>query len=147
MSNEAARDILTRHLRSKGNARATPERFAILEAILQTQGHFDVEDLYFRLLSGERKVSRATVYNTLELLQECGLVTKYRFTDTHSRYEKSFGKPHHHHLVCLECGDITEFVSERLNRLQEEVCGERRFSPSGSSIQIYGVCDRCRKQA
>jgi Fur family ferric uptake transcriptional regulator len=146
MANEAAHDILTRHLRSKGNSRATPERFAILDAVLQTQGHFDVEALYYRLRSGDMKVSRATVYNTLDLLQECGLVTKYRFSEKLSRYEKTYGKPHHHHLVCLECGDITEFVNERLNRLQEEVCGERRFSPSGSSIQIFGTCARCRKQ-
>lgn len=146
MNNEAAHDILTRHLRSKGNARITPERFAILDVVLQTQGHFDVDALYYRLRAADVKVSRATVYNTLGLLQECGLVTKYRFSESHSRYEKSFGKPFHHHLVCLECGDITEFVNDKLNRIQEDVCGERRFVPSSSSIQIFGTCARCRKQ-
>jgi Fur family ferric uptake transcriptional regulator len=146
MDNDAAHEILTRHLRSRGKSRATPERYAVLDVVLQTQGHFDAEGLYYRLKSNGAKVSKATVYNTLDILQECGLVTKYRFTDKLSRYEKAFGKPHHHHLVCLECGDIVEFVNDRLNRLQDEVCGEKGFAPNSSSIQIFGTCSKCRKQ-
>jgi Fur family transcriptional regulator, ferric uptake regulator len=145
METEAAQDILARHLHSRGKSRATPERASILDEVMQSQGHFDAESLYYRLRSNGVKVSKATVYNTLDLLQECGLVTKYRFADKLSRYEKSFGKPHHHHLICLECGDIVEFVNEKLNRLQEEVCGEKEFTPNSSSVQIFGTCSRCRK--
>ena len=145
MDTAAAHDILTRHLRTRGKSRSTPERFAILNEVLQTQGHFDADGLYYRLKANGVKASKATVYNTLDLLQECGLITKYRFADRLSRYEKAFGLPHHHHLVCLECGDITEFVNERLNRLQEEVCGDRGFRPNSSSVQIFGTCSRCHK--
>lgn len=146
MNNDAAHEILTRHLRSRGKSRATPERHEVLDAILQTQGHFDAEAIYYRLKTNRSKISKATVYNTLDILRECGLVTKYRFTEKVSRYEKSFGRPHHHHLVCLECGDIVEFVNERLNRLQDEVCGERGFTPNSSSIQIFGTCSGCSKK-
>jgi Fur family transcriptional regulator, ferric uptake regulator len=143
---QAARDILQHHLRSSGKQRATPERFAILEAVLQTQGHFDVESLYYRLITTGVKVSKATVYNTLEVLQECGLVSKYRFAESTSRYEKAFGRPQHHHLICLSCGDIIEFVSEKLERIQDEVCGENEFFPQSTTLQIFGTCSKCTKK-
>jgi Fur family ferric uptake transcriptional regulator len=143
---ETAHDILRRHLKAQGKLRATPERYAVLDAVVQSQGHFDAEALYYRMISNGVKISRATVYNTLDLLQECGLVTKYRFAENSSRYEKTLGRPHHHHLVCLECGDITEFINDRLNRIQEEVCTERHFFPQSSSIQIFGRCGKCAKK-
>jgi Fur family ferric uptake transcriptional regulator len=146
MDMQAAHDILTKYLRSKGNLRATPERYAVLDAVLQSQGHFDAEGLYYRMVSGGIKVSKATVYNTLDLLQSCGLVSKYRFAENTSRYEKAFGRPHHHHLICLECGDIIEFVNDRLEVIQEEVCGEKSFTPQSSSLQIFGTCVKCKKK-
>jgi len=112
---------------------------------METQGHFDAEGLYYRLITGGMKISKATVYNTLDLLQSAGLVSKYRFAENSSRYEKAFGKPHHHHLVCLECGDIIEFVSERLERIQEEVCAEEKFEPHSYTLQIFGTCSKCKR--
>jgi Fur family transcriptional regulator, ferric uptake regulator len=147
MDPQAAHDILTEHLKAKGKLRATPERFAILDAVLESQGHFDAEGLYYRLITAGVKVSKATIYNTLDLLQECGLVSKYRFAENSSRYEKAFGRPHHHHLICLECGDILEFVNEKLERIQDEVCTERRFTPQSSSLQVFGICSKCKKKA
>lgn len=146
MDTQAAHDILTKHLKTSGKHRATPERFAILDAVLLSQGHFDADSLYYRLVSNGVKVSKATVYNTLDLLQECGLVSKYRFAENMSRYEKAFGRPHHHHLICLECGDIIEFVNDKLERIQDDVCTDKNFSPQSSSLQIFGTCSRCRKK-
>ncbi len=146
MNTEAAHDILSKYLKSSGNRRITSERYAILDEVMRTQGHFDAEGLYYRLISNGAKVSRATVYNTLELLQNCGLVSKYRFTENSSRYERSYGRPHHHHLICLECGDIIELVNERLERLQNELCTERNFYPQSSTVQIFGTCSKCKKK-
>ncbi len=146
MDSEAAYEILRKHLKSGGKHRATPERFAVLDAVLESQGHFDAEALYYRIITSGKKISRATVYNTLELLKECGLVSKYRFAENISRYEKAFGRPQHHHLICLECGDIIEFVHERLERIQEEACAEKGFTPQSSSLQIFGTCAKCRKK-
>lgn len=147
MDSRAAHDILTAHLKANGKLRATPERFAILDAVLESQGHFDAEGLYYRLITAGVKVSKATIYNTLDLLQACGLVSKYRFAENSSRYEKAFGRPHHHHLICLECGDILEFVNEKLERIQDEVCTEKRFTPQSSSLQVFGICSKCKKKA
>jgi Fur family ferric uptake transcriptional regulator len=147
MDQEAAYEILKRHLKSTGKLRATPERFAVLDAVLKSQGHFDAEGLYYRLATSGVKISRATVYNTLDLLLGCGLVSKYRFADSISRYEKAFDRPHHHHLICLSCGEIIEFVNDRLERIQEDVCAENGFVPQSSSLQIFGTCPKCRKKA
>ena len=147
MDASAAHDILRKHLKTSGNLRATPERFAVLDAVMQSQGHFDAEALTYRLKTSGVKISKATVYNTLDLLQECGLVSKYRFAENISRYEKAYGRPQHHHLICLECGDIIEFVNDRLERIQEEVCAEKSFDPQSSSLQIFGTCSRCRKRS
>lgn len=145
MDNQAAHEILTKHLKSGGKQRATPERHAILDAVLQSQGHFDVEGLYYRMITNGVKVSKATVYNTLELLLECGLVSKYRFAENTSRYEKAFGRPHHHHMICLSCGDIIEFTNDRLERIQEDVAASRDFKVQSTTIQIFGTCQKCTK--
>jgi len=146
MDNQAARDVLARYLRSSGKQRITPERYAILDAVLDLQGHFDAESLYYRLIASGVKVSKATVYNTLDILQECGLVSKYRFAENTSRYEKAFGRPHHHHLICLQCGDIIEFINEKLDRIQEDVCAEKSFLAQSSRLQIFGTCSKCKKK-
>ncbi len=145
MDNQAAREILSNYLKEKGKLRATAARFAVLDEVLHTQGHFDVEGLYYRLITSGVKVSKATVYNTLDLLKDCGLVSKYRFAENTSRYEKAFGRPHHHHLICLKCGDIIEFVNEKLERIQDEVCREKRFESQSSTLQIFGTCPKCAK--
>jgi len=146
MENHVAYEILTSHLKSSGKLRSTPERFKILDAVLQSQGHFDVENLYYRLISNGVKVSKATVYNTLELLRECGLVSKYRFAENTSRYEKAFGRPHHHHMICLTCGDILEFTNDRIERIQEEVAENQGFKIQSTTIQVFGTCSKCTKK-
>lgn len=146
MDAQAAREVLTRYLKSDGKQRLTAERYAILDAVLAIQGHFDAESLYYRLLANGVKVSKATVYNTLDILQDAGLVSKYRFTDKTSRYEKAFGRPHHHHLICLQCGEIIEFVNEKLETIQGDVCTEKNFSPQSSTLQIFGTCSKCKRK-
>lgn len=146
MDIQAAHTILTDHLKAQGKLRATPERFAILDAVLLSQGHFDADGLYYRMISTGVKVSKATVYNTLELLQQCGLVSKYRFAENTSRYEKAFGRPHHHHMICLSCGDILEFTNDRLELIQEEVAANKIFKIQSTTIQIFGTCSKCTKK-
>ena len=145
MNTDAAHEILGEYLKGRGNLRFTPERSAVLDAVLQTQGHFDAETLYYRLITAGTRISKATVYNTLELLQDCGLVSKYRFAEKVSRYEKAFGRPHHHHMICLACGDILEFVSEKIERLQADLCSEKQFDAQSSTLQIFGLCAKCQK--
>lgn len=143
MDKPEARETLTRYLKQK-NLRPTRERFVLLGEVLQMSGHFDADDLFAGLSAKGAKVSRATVYNTLDLLVECGLISRYRFGENHSRYEKAFGRPRHDHLICLECGDIIEFVSEKLEKLQREVCEANAFRLQNSTLQIFGICSKCQ---
>lgn len=145
MDIEAARDTLATFLKDK-NLRSTPERFKILDEVMKGSGHFDADELYTKLRNKGVKVSRATVYNTLDVLVTCGLISKYRFGENHSRYEKAFGRPRHDHLICLSCGDIIEFVNEKIDRLQEEVCRKKIFKPQNSTFQIFGTCSKCQKK-
>ncbi len=145
MNIDAARETLSSYLISK-KLRPTRERFLLLEEIMKTHGHFDADELFASLSARGLKASRATVYNTLDLLVECGLISKYRFGENHSRYEKAFGRPRHDHLICLECGDIIEFVSEKVERLQREVCEEKKFRPQNSTLQIFGTCAKCQSK-
>lgn len=143
MDIEAAKESFTKYLKA-GKYRITAERFQVLESVMRSEGHFDADGLFLQLKSSGSKVSRATVYNTLELLQDCGLISKYRFGESHSRYEKTFGRPHHDHMICLECGDIIEFVSDKLNRIQTDVCRENEFRMQSSTLQIFGMCRKCQ---
>lgn len=140
---DSANDLFASFLKANGY-RITPERFAVLAAVLNSKGHFDADELFLKMKSAGHKVSRATVYNTLDLLLKCGFISKYRFADNRSRYEKVFGRPNHDHLICLECGEITEFVNDKITLVQSEVCREKKFKPQSATFQILGTCAKCQ---
>ncbi len=142
MDTSSARDILKKFLDEK-KLRPTRERLLLLDEIMKMTGHFDADQVYAKLGKKGLKASRATVYNTLDLLVNCGLISRYRFGENHSRYEKAHGRPRHDHMICLECGDILEFVTPRLEAIQKEVCEEKKFHAQNSTLQIFGICSRC----
>ena len=145
MDRDAAKELFTSFLKAS-EYRITPERFVVLDAVLSSKGHFDADELFLRMKSARQKVSRATVYNTLDLLLECGFISKYRFADNHSLYEKVLGRPHHDHLICLECGEITEFVNEKIALVHSEICKEKKFKPHSATFQIFGTCSKCQSR-
>ena len=110
---ETVRQIFTEYLETNGH-RKTPERFAILDTIYSINGHFDIDMLYSQMMNQENfRVSRATLYNTIILLMDAKLVIKHLFGNS-SQYEKSFNIETHHHLICTQCGKVTEFQNETL---------------------------------
>jgi Fur family ferric uptake transcriptional regulator len=143
MDTHAAKETLRAFL-SRRKLRTTRERFLLLEEVMRTEGHFDADSLFTSLNRRGLKASRATVYNTLDLLVQSGLLSRYRFGENHSRYEKSIGKPRHDHMICLGCGNIMEFVSKKLEHLQQEVCDEMHFLMEHSTLLIFGRCPACR---
>jgi Fur family transcriptional regulator, ferric uptake regulator len=142
----SAIETLERYIQEK-KLRSTKERHVILTEIMRGSGHFDADEFYARLKSKGQKVSRATVYNTLDLLVDCGLISRESFGGSHSRYEKAFGRPRHDHLICLECGEIIEFTNDKLNKLQEDVCREYSFKLQNASLQIFGTCSKCSSRS
>jgi Fur family transcriptional regulator, ferric uptake regulator len=136
--------IFTSYLEER-SLRKTPERYAILEEVYTNMGHFDVEKLYFQMKQKNYGVSRATVYNTLNLLSECNLVVKHQFSSGTAMYEKSYGYRQHDHLICLNCQKVTEFCDPRVGTIQDKVGSLLQYQISHHSLIFYGQClrDNC----
>lgn len=138
---ETVRQIFTEYLNTNGH-RKTPERFAILDTIYSINEHFDIDTLYGLMMNQENfRVSRATLYNTIILLMDAKLVIKHLFGNS-SQYEKSFNIETHHHLICTQCGKVTEFQNEALKKA---IANARltKFQMSHYSLYVYGICSKC----
>lgn len=133
------------YLKSQG-LRFTRERQLILDEILRQRGHFDPEWLYIELRKKGLKTSKASVYRTLPLLVQSGLIKQVEKTDKHAHYELVFGHGHHDHMLCLSCGRVIEFYSKALERLQESLCKREDFESASHTLEIMGYCRECRKK-
>jgi Fur family ferric uptake transcriptional regulator len=126
----------------KRNKRQTPERFSVLEEIYKTDDHIDADELYLRLKQDGTRVSRATVYNTLELLMECELVVRHQFGKNQAKYERAYSYWQHDHLICMDCNELFEFCDPRLQSIQEMVAEIYEFEIKHHSLNMYGHCIR-----
>ena len=140
-------------LRNQG-FRVTLPRQVILDTLFKAKGHLSAEDIYFRIHPLYQGIGLTTVYRTLELLTQMGLISRFDFGDRRARYEfikTGRESNHHHHLVCTNCGrviDYTDFIDEEvelLNQTEKELSKKYHFEITNHLIQFYGLCDRCKK--
>ena len=125
----------------------TPERQKILREVFSLHNHFEADELYFKLRKkGSNRISRATIYRTLPLLEESGLIRRVVFIDKHTHYEHVYGHMHHEHLICLTCGNVIEFYKKSLEDTLEEVARENEFHSLAHKLEITGYCKDCSKQ-
>jgi Fur family ferric uptake transcriptional regulator len=138
---EQVTDIFRAFLKQR-SLRHTPERFMVLDEIYDSGDHVDADELYLRLKQKGNRVSRATVYNTLDLLLECDLVVRHQFGKNQAKYERAYSYWQHDHLICLDCNQVMEFCDPRLQSIQEMVAEIYHFEIKHHSLNLYGHCQR-----
>lgn len=121
----------------------TGERRKIVRAVMRTDEHFEAEELLRLMWEDDNRVAKATVYRTLKLLVECGIVAEVHFSNKQVHYEHSFGEAPHDHMVCRGCGRIIEFDASEVLRLTEQVAASHQFDVQGHRFQIIGRCRTC----
>ncbi len=136
---ESVEHIFREFLKKKGY-RATPERDIVLREIYSAAGHFDADELFIKLKQKNHNISRATVYNTLDLLVECNLVSQNSFGHKHLHYERVYGYDHHDHIVCNQCGEVFEFSNPKIEEQQDAVCKSMGFDIRQHTLQIFADC-------
>ncbi len=139
MEKQQAEEIFRSFLKTEKN-RITPERFEVMDSALEYQGHFGADDLYILMKNQKSVVSRATVYKTLELLVQCGLLTKRNFGENITRYENNYRRQIHDHLICVDCGKIIEFSNPALLKIAEKISSEHSMDFSSYSFNIFARC-------
>ena len=136
--------IFAEYLESK-DLKLTKERRAVLEELFLHPGHLEAEELAHNLRKKKKSASRATIYRTLDLLVESGIVRKVDLGHGHSYYELGLDQPHHEHMICLKCGRVLEFSDRAIEKDLNRLCKKSGFEHSYHRFEVFGYCDRCRK--
>lgn len=142
---KSAQEVFTGYLSGK-NLKMTPQRRLILDTLLKQRDHLSSEELYAKVKKRDKSIGQATVYRTLKLLNESGLIEPLDFADGLTRYELSYGEDHHDHLICEQCGKNIEIFDEVIEKRQDQLAKEHGFTLIKHKMYLYGICQDCRSK-
>ena len=142
---QEALEIFRRYLRDR-SLPVTSQREQVAQILFAADRHLSVEDVEGLLRKRGLHVGKATIYRTLDLLAQSGMVQERDFGEGFRRYERVPGHPHHEHLICLRCGTVVEFSNDRLEKLKELIAAEYGFQHRHHRLEIYGVCRECQQR-
>ena len=137
-----------KQLKEKG-FKLTPQRRAVLDIIIENEGkHLSTEEIYELVKRECPEIGLATVYRTLQILEDMGLIFKMNLDDGKNRYEIAHAEEdhHHHHLICLKCGRVTEVEGDLLDALEKKVKDKYDFEVTNHILKFFGYCSDCRKK-
>ncbi len=139
--------VIFKDILKKNNLKFTKQREAVLKTMYDNSDHFSPESLYMLIKKTypELNVGIATVYRTLNLLEESHMVTSLSFGSSGKKFELG-NKPHHDHMICNICDEIIEFEDEEIEKKQEEIANKYGFKHTGHLMQLYGVCSKCQQK-
>ncbi|MFW6134114.1 MAG: Fur family transcriptional regulator [Elusimicrobiota bacterium] len=126
--------------------RWTSQRAAILNTLASSKDHLTADDIYIIVKKNNPKIGRATVFRTLKLMVKAGIARQVNFGEKKARYELKSDEKHHDHLVCILCGRCYEFYDSEIERLQDKIVKKYEFLPKYHRMEIFGVCNKCKKK-
>lgn len=136
-------ELFTKYLKSEG-LNITAPRKKIAAAVFEMEDHFNVTNLWAEL-NDDTSISMSTIYRTIDLLLDAGLLREVDLGEAHTHYEPVFQEGEHGHLVCLSCGRVMEFSSEKIEELIQEAAEERDFETRNYRLQVFGYCQDCER--
>ena len=142
-SNEIIYDYFKDFL-AKQKLRLTTQREIILDEFINTDEHLDIETVYENTKKIDSNIGLATIYRTVKLLLDAGIVREVRFSDDRTYYEAIMERMHHDHLLCEICGKNIEFNEPELEELQEKIAEKYKFKLTNHFMNLYGICEKCR---
>jgi Fur family ferric uptake transcriptional regulator len=141
---KAREEVLNRYMDQHG-LKSTRQRGLIIDTFFSSGGHLSVEELWSKVREQDTRVSVATVYRTMKLLNDCGLAHARNVGDGQTRYEAAAGRHHHDHLICTRCGRIVEFENDRIEAMQQAVARKHGFTVTSHKMELYGLCRDCQR--
>ncbi|MCB0221188.1 MAG: transcriptional repressor [Chrysiogenetes bacterium] len=140
---EEKRGRFAEHIARHG-LKTTRQRNCVADVFFAQDEHLTIEEMLELVRKQDPKIGYATVYRTLKLLTEAGLAAERKFADGVARYEQALGQKHHDHMVCTECGEVIEFVSDKIEELQDSIAARHGFKLKSHKLELYGICKNCQ---